>query len=115
MYTTGWEGLTNNVRHMGMFQEVQAMVASREVVVRTRGINPINEEILLICDRNAICIVTAGESAPKFLMLLPLSLHTLPNHKKIHVCEKNIDFVFAKIMYVHIIFEIIQIFYRGKI
>lgn len=85
LYATGWEGLTNNVHYMGMFQEVQAMVASREVVVvvvRTRGINPINEEIFLICDCNAICIVTAGESAPKFLMLLPLSLHILPNYKE---------------------------------
>jgi len=80
---------------MGMFQEVQAMVASREVVVRTRGINPINAEIFLICDCNAICIVTAGESAPKFLMFLPQSLHTLPNHKKILVYEK-ISFVSAK-------------------
>lgn len=89
LYATGWEGLTNNMRYMGMFQEVQAMVASREVVVvRTRGINPINEEIFLICDCNAICIVTAGESAPKFLMFLPLSLHTLPNYKKILVYEK---------------------------
>lgn len=90
LYATRWEGLTNNMCYMGMFQEVQAMVASREVVVvvRTRGINPINEEIFLICECNAICIVTAGESAPKFLMFLPLSLHTLPNYKKILVYEK---------------------------
>lgn len=58
------------MRHVGMFQEVQATVASKGVVVRTRGTNPINKGTLLIYDRNAIRIVTAGESLSNFLMLL---------------------------------------------
>jgi len=61
-------------RHVGMFQEVQATVASKGVVVRTRGTNPINKGIL-IYDRNAIRIVTAGESLSNLLMFLLPYLH----------------------------------------
>lgn len=63
------------IRHVGMFQEVQATVASKGVVVRTRGINLINKGTLLIYDRNANRIVTAGESLSNLLILMLTPLH----------------------------------------
>ncbi|TGZ50966.1 hypothetical protein DBV15_07328 [Temnothorax longispinosus] len=47
-------------------KEVQATVASKGVVVRARGTNPINKGTLLIYDRDANRIVTAGNASRGF-------------------------------------------------